>query len=135
MSAIAGWTHPVLGLVAVALVVLAASRAARVRQGGPGAAPARARHRRLAPRALAAVVVAWCTGLLAVRLLHDEIDPATSGHFRAGSVVLLLLVVNALLARRFRDDARARLLHPWIGAAAVLATALQIFLGMQLLRR
>lgn len=134
MSTIVGWGHPVVGVLAVWLVVAAAGRAARIRQGGVGAAAARRAHRRLAPRALVAAAVAWVTGLIAVWLFHDELHAAASGHFRVGTLLLGLLVANAFLARRI-DDARVRAIHPWIGAAAVLATGVQVFLGLQLLRR
>lgn len=135
MNEVAGWGHPLVGVIAVALVLRAASHAMRLRRGGVGAAAARGRHRALAPRALAAVALAWLTGLAGVWAFHHEIEPAASGHFRAGSAVVALLALNAVLSRRLRGDPVARAVHPWVGAAAVLLAGLQVFLGLQLLRR
>ena len=135
MSWLAGWGHPLLGGLAVALLARAAGHAVRVRRGGHGARAARARHRAWAAVALGAVAAAWVSGVAAVWLFHEELHATASGHFQVGSAVLGLLGANALLSRRLPGDATARAVHPWIGATALLLAGLQVFLGLQLLRR
>jgi len=44
-----------------------------------------------------------------------------------------LLTLAALLSRRVPDDPRARLLHPLVGATAVLLAGVQVFLGLQIM--
>jgi hypothetical protein len=56
-----------------------------------------------------------------------------SGHFTAGSVIVALFTAAALVSRRVPVDARARAVHPILGAAALILSGVQVFLGLQLL--
>jgi len=82
---------------------------------------------------LALVVANWLAGLASVRLDPRGIELAASGHFQAGSGLVLLYGLAALVSRRIDVDPRARVLHPWIGAAALLLSGVQVFLGLQLM--
>ena len=130
---VALYLHPAFGLATVLLAAWAGSLGLRSRQPGVGAAARRARHARLAPWAYGAMLVAWASGLATVRWLRDDLEPATSGHFTAGSAMVALLTAAAILSRRVAIDARARRLHPWLGAAAVLHGGVQFFLGLQIM--
>jgi hypothetical protein len=126
------WVHPALGLVATALAAHGASLALRGRRLGPRGAPLLARHRALMPWVYGLVCVNFGAGALSCWLWRDEEDLATSGHFTVGIVLVVLFSAGALLSRYLDRDPRARMIHPWIGAAALLAAGVQIFLGLQI---
>jgi len=130
---VALWAHPLLGLLTVALATRTASLALRARRGGPGAAALFSRHRRLGPLVLALVVLNWLAGLASVRLDPRDVELAASGHFQVGTALVVLYGLTALLSRRIAFDPRARAVHPWIGAAALLLSGVQVFLGLQLM--
>ncbi len=134
MNGLSVWGHVLLAALALGVLGRAAAHAARVRRRGPGEGVARARHRAWARAALAAVVLTWGSGLASVWVGGQQPAMRTA-HFRVGTAVLLLLAGNAWLGRRLPDDRRARTVHPWVGAAALLAAGLQVFLGLELLRR
>jgi hypothetical protein len=123
------WVHPLLGLATVSVAVRQASLGLR----GRTAASARARHRRLGPWLLGLVVTNWLLGLGSVWLDPRDLELAASGHFRVGSALVVLYGLAALVSRRIDRDPRARLVHPWIGAVALLLSGVQVFLGLQLL--
>ncbi len=127
------WLHPLVGLGTVALAVRAASLALRGRAPGPAAAALRVRHRRLGPWVLGLVVTNWLLGLGSVWLDPRDLELAASGHFRVGSGLVVLYGLAALVSRRIDQDPRARAVHPWIGAAALLLSGVQVFLGLQLM--
>jgi Protein of unknown function (DUF4079) len=127
------WLHPVLGLVTVALALRTASLALRGRAPGRSAAALRARHRRLGPWVLGLVAVNWLAGLGSVWLDPRAPNLAVSGHFRVGSALVVLFTLAALVSRRIDHDPRARAVHPWIGATALLLAGVQVFLGLQLM--
>jgi len=129
------YAHPALGLVAVALVVRAAFLGLRSRQRDRHAGEYRAQHRALTPWAYVLVLVSWLGGLATVRFAREDMELAASGHFQAGSAVVTLLTAAALLSRWIGVDDRARRVHPWVGAAAALLAAVQVFLGLQLVSR
>ncbi len=132
MKTILVWVHPVLGLVATALAAQGASMALRGRRLGPRGEPLLARHRALMPWVYGLVLANFGGGVVSCWLWRDEEDLATSGHFTVGGVVVALFTLGALLSRRIDADPRARALHPWVGAAALLACGVQIFLGLQI---
>jgi hypothetical protein len=127
------WVHPLLGLATVALAVRQASLGLRSRAPGPGAAALRARHRHLGPWLLGLVVTNWLAGLGSVWIDPRDIELAASGHFRVGSALVVLYGLAALVSRRIDRDPRARAVHPWIGAVALLLSGVQVFLGLQLM--
>ena len=131
MSRFAVWVHPVLGLVATVLAAHGASLALRGRRLGPRGTVLLARHRALMPWVYGLVCVNFAAGAVSCWLWREE-DLATSGHFSVGIVLVVLFSAAALLSRVLDRDPRARLIHPWIGAAALLAAGVQIFLGLQI---
>ena len=112
--------HPVVGLAVVALAV-------------HSAAALRARHRRLGPWVLGLVAINWVAGLVTVWFDPRNPDLATSMHFRVGTGLVVLYGTAALISRWIDDDPRARAVHPWIGAVALLLSGVQVFLGLQLM--
>jgi len=127
------WVHPLLGLATVSVAVRQASLGLRGRAPGSGAPALRARHRRLGPWLLGLVVANWLLGLGSVWLDPRDIEVAASGHFRVGCALVMLYGLAALVSRRIDRDPRARAVHPWIGAAALLLSGVQVFLGLQLM--
>jgi Protein of unknown function (DUF4079) len=127
------WVHPVLGLATVALALRTANLALRGRAPGRAAAVLRARHRRLGPWVLGLVITNWLAGLVSVWLDPRGSELAVSGHFRVGSALVVLFTLAALVSRRIDHDPRARAVHPWIGATALLLSGVQVFLGLQLM--
>lgn len=127
------WLHPLLGLGTVALALRTAGLGLRGRASGPAAAALRARHRRLGPWVLGLVMTNWLLGLGSVWLDPRDLELAASGHFQVGSGLLVLFGLAALVSRRIDRDPRARAVHPWIGAAALLLSGVQVFLGLQLM--
>jgi len=132
-TTVALWVHPVVGFVAVALAVRAASLGFGARRPGRRAARSRAAHRRATPWLYAAMAVSWVSGWGSVELLREDIEEAASGHFTVGCVIMALFTLAALLSRRVPDDPRARALHPLVAGVAVLLTGVQIFLGLQIM--
>lgn len=132
MTAIAVWIHPLAALVTTALAFHGASLALRARRLGPRGGALMRRHRALMPWVLALVVGDFVGGLGSAWLWRDPEDLAASGHYTVGVVVLVLFALAGAVGLRIARMPRLRAVHPWIGAAALLASAVQIFLGLQI---
>ena len=132
MTAIAVWIHPLAGLLTTALALRGASLALRGRRLGPRGGKLLQQHRRLMPWVLALVVANFVGGLVSAWLWRDPEDLAASGHYQVGIVVVALFALAAVLGWQIDRAPRLRLIHPWIGAAALLASGIQIFLGLQI---
>lgn len=130
------WLHPIAALATLALAGYAASLGLHARRGVLGAERARRRHRAIGPWLYALVLLNWTGGLGTVWLFRSdlELDPAASGHFTVGTAIALVLTAAAWLSRHVPTDARARAIHPILGATALVLSGVQIFLGLQLLR-
>jgi len=120
-------------LVTIALAVYAASLGLRSRSTRPSAALARRRHARLGPWLYALFLANWLVGLAMVEWAYPEVEEAAERHFTVGSAIMALLTAAVLLSRRIPVSPRARLIHPILGATALLLCGVQIFLGLQLL--
>lgn len=127
------WIHPGIGFVAVGVAVRAAGLGLRARRPGRRAPVARAAHRRVTPWLYGLMLVTWGSGLASVEWLRDDLDEAASGHYTVGCAIVALLTLAALLSRRVPTDPRARLVHPMVGAVAVLLAGVQVFLGLQIM--
>lgn len=134
MTGVVAWLHPALGLVAVAVAARAASLGLAARRGGVVAKMARGRHRVAGPVTLALMAGNWVLGAATVWLVRDDLEPLASRHALVGGVIVALLVASAVTSRRIRTHPAARRIHPWIGAIALVAAGVQIFLGLQLVR-
>jgi hypothetical protein len=134
VTGVVAWLHPALGLVAVATAARAASVGRAARRGGPSAAAARAQHRWLGPATLGLMAFNWALGLGTVWLVRDDLEPLASRHAAVGAAIVALLVGSAITSRRIPTDPRARRVHPWLGATALVVAGVQVFLGLQLVR-
>ena len=132
MTAIAVWVHPLAALVTSALAFHGAQLALRARRLGPRGATLMRRHRALMPWVLGLIVADFVGGLVSAWLWRDPEDLARSGHYTVGVVVLVLFSLAGIVGLRIARTPRLRAVHPWIGAAALLASAIQIFLGLQI---
>ena len=132
MTKVAVWIHPIAALVTTALALHGASLALRGRRLGPRGEPFLHRHRRLMPWVLALVVANFVGGLASAWLWRDPEDLAASGHYTVGIVVVVLFAASAVIGLRIDRKPALRAIHPWIGAAALLASGVQIFLGLQI---
>jgi hypothetical protein len=126
------YVHPVTGLAATLLLAWAASQGLRARRDRPTAPAARRRHAAIAPWAYGSVLASWLAGLVTIWTLCPDAEVAASGHFSVGSGICALLTAAALVSRRI-PDATARIVHPLLGATALLLCGVQVFLGLQLL--
>jgi hypothetical protein len=129
---IAVWVHPVAALLTNALALYGVSLSLKGRRLGRRGGPFLQRHRRLMPWVLALVVANFVGGLVSAWLWRDPEDLAASGHYTVGVVVLALFAATAVLGWRIDRSPRVRAVHPWVGAAALLASGVQIFLGLQI---
>jgi hypothetical protein len=129
---LAVWIHPLVGLATTVLAFHGASLALRARRLGARGAEARRRHRALMPWVLGLVVASWAGGLASAWLWRDPEDLAASGHHQVGTFVVVAFALAAIAGRRINRDPRLRRVHPWIGAVALLASGVQIFLGLQI---
>ena len=127
------YLHPLGGLIAIALAAYTATLGFRGRLPRRDAAAARRRHAAIGPVLYALVVLNWIGGVIAVRRLEPSLAEASQAHLTVGTLIILLFTIAALLSRYVPTDARARAVHPVLGAAAVLLGGFQIFLGLQLL--
>jgi hypothetical protein len=132
VTAFAVWIHPIAALATTALALRGASLALRGRRLGPRGAVLLQQHRRLMPWVLALVVANFVGGLLSAWLWRDPEDLAASGHHQVGMIVVALFALAAVVGWRIDRTPRLRMVHPWIGAAALLASGIQIFLGLQI---
>jgi hypothetical protein len=126
------WLHPIAGLVTTVLAIHGASLALRGRRLGARGGPVLRRHRRLMPWVLALVVANFVAGLVSAWLWRDPEDLAASGHHQMGMLVVILFAVAGAVGWQIDRVPRLRAVHPWIGAAALLASGIQIFLGLQI---
>src|SRR5690349_20149304 len=130
--AFAPWVHPVAGLAATALAAYQASLGLRSRRRRPDAPAARRRHAAVGPWLWALYALNWLAGIATVRWARPEIETAASGHFSLAGAIVALLTLGAVLSRWVPVDARARVIHPVIGAAVLVLSGVQVFLGLQL---
>jgi hypothetical protein len=127
------YLHPIGGLLAVTLAAYTAQLGFRARLPRRDAALARRRHAAIGPLLVTLAVLNWLAGLVAVRWLEPSLAEASQAHLTVGTMIVTLFLLAALLSAYVPVDARARAIHPLLGAAAVLLGGYQIFLGLQLL--
>lgn len=132
---VALWVHPALGLLATVLAVRTATLALQGRARTKRGAAAMASHRALSPWVYALVVVGWIGGVVSVWLGRPDVDLFTTGHFQVGTLIVVLFTASWAVSLRLPAATWARAVHPWIGAAALMALGVQVFLGLQLMPR
>jgi len=126
------YLHPVASGATIALAAYAASLGLRARRPGRNAGVMRHRHATLAPWVYALMLASWVGGVVTTWALRSDIEVFDSGHFTVGSAICALLTAGALVSRRVPTDPRARVIHPLLGATALLLCGVQVFLGLQL---
>ena len=129
------WGHPLMmGIVIFVLgsfVGLAGWRSRTVSDQAE-ASKSRADHRKLAPAMFAFMAAGYTGGLVSlVRLGQPILD---SPHFWTGSVVLLLLATNGLLALVgfSKKQPAFRTVHAYLGSIALCGMFLHALLGLKL---
>lgn len=128
------YLHPLLGAAVVVLLGYVAMLGFQLRTARRKRTALAARHARLAPVAYWAVLATWVTGVASTAWLRADLDVASTLHFRSGCALAALLTGSALTARAFqRGNAGAREIHPWLGAAAVLAAAAHVVAGLRIM--
>ncbi len=128
---IAAFAHPILALLGLLLLGYVASLGLRGRERG--GAMSRRRHARLAPWALAALLLSFAAGIASTWWLRPDLEPASGAHFRIALAASAALCVAAVASRRVAASPLARALHPALGLLALLLSAVQVFFGLGLL--
>ncbi|NOY27631.1 MAG: DUF4079 family protein, partial [Oligoflexia bacterium] len=119
------WLHPVLGILAVLLILWTGMAGLSARQRDPSAPAKRRLHHRFAPVAGLLAGLAAVAGTLTVIFVRDDLDVAASWHFRAGWLCVLLATGSWFSSRQLHQRPGRRRLHPWIGLA-LMATAVAV---------
>lgn len=88
-------------------------------------------HRKLAPWMFLFMALGYTGGLLSLVMQRQPI--LESPHFWTGSIVLVLLAINGLLAVNFNGDrAKLRTAHAYLGTTALCLMFLHAVLGLKL---
>jgi hypothetical protein len=127
------YLHPLLASLTCGLLAYAAVLGLRSRPARRGGAGLLRRHARLAPYTLWLVAGNWILGSASVWWGRDDVELASTGHFKVGCYLLAVLAAAALLSRWMDHVPYGRTLHPMLGAAAVLLAGFQVFLGLQIM--
>ncbi|MBI1816969.1 MAG: DUF4079 family protein [Deltaproteobacteria bacterium] len=125
--------HPLLALIAVAMLAYVGQLGFRGRQARRGGAAMLRRHARITPYVYALVLINWMLGVTSVWLGRDDLDLAASGHFKVGCYLVVTLTAALLLSRWIDRVPNGRTIHPLLGALAVLLAGFQLFLGLQIM--
>jgi len=126
------WFHPIVAVVVLALLAHVASLGARARSDRRHRAQYLARHAAIGPWVFGGVTSTWIIGLVSVSIIRPPAEVAASWHFWFGSMLVVVLALSALTSRLMHLRV-VRSLHPWIGVAALLLAAAQVFFGLQIL--
>lgn len=125
------YIHPLTAALTVALLAYVGSLGLRARSDRRHARQYLARHARLAPIVYGCVMASWAAGVLSTWLLRRDLELGASAHLRVGVALALALSGGALTSRWMRHPT-VRSIHPWLGAAAMLLAAAQVFFGLQI---
>jgi hypothetical protein len=91
----------------------------------------RADHSKVAPLMYAFIAMGYTGGVLS--LVMQEQPLLESPHFLTGTVIILLLTINAILAAtKFGQSGGLRTAHAFIGSAAVALFVVHAVLGIKL---
>ena len=130
------WGHPLM--MAIVVFVLGSFVAyvgwqGRLATDGEVALKNRTTHRQLAPLMYLFVVLGSTGGLLSLVMQGEQI--LASPHFLTGSIVLILLGINAAIAfTGFNGEKQENLrsFHAYLGSAAVILLFIHAILGLKL---
>ncbi len=127
------WIHPVVGGLAVTLLLWLGIQGARSRHRRSYAGQARVRHRRASRYVAGLVVLAACLGTASALWLRPDLRPMGSFHFWLGWGTCLLTLALAWSGPQVPTDPDARAVHPLFGIFALVFAALTATLGLGLL--
>jgi hypothetical protein len=129
------WGHPLMMAIVIfvmgSFVGLAGWRG-RVVVDQEAALKSRSAHRQLAPLMFMFLVAGYTGGVLSLVMQHQPI--LESPHFWTGSIVLILLVGNAMIAATGfgKNKLTFRTVHAYVGSVALCLLFLHALLGLKL---
>lgn len=129
------WGHPLMMAIVVfvmgSFVGLAGWRG-RIVVDADAAIRSRTNHRKLAPWMLFFLAAGYTGGVLSLVMQHQPIS--SSPHFWTGSVVLILLGINAAISLTGFDGNKAllRTVHAYLGSIALGILFLHAVFGLKL---
>ena len=131
------WGHPVMmGIVVFVMgsfVGVAGWRGRVLTEANAEAAIAsRADHRKIAPLMYFFLAAGYTGGVLSLVMQHEPI--LSSPHFWTGSIVLVLLTINAIIAATgfIGNKAVSRTIHAYVGSIALGLLLIHAILGLKL---
>jgi hypothetical protein len=133
--AIVHWGHPVMMAIVIfvmgSFVGLAGWRG-RLVEDKDAATKSRSDHRKLAPWMFLFMALGYTGGVLSLVMQHQPI--LESPHFQTGSVVLLLLLINAVISLSgfAGNKATLRTIHAYLGSTALCVLFVHAALGLRL---
>ncbi|MDF5724827.1 MAG: DUF4079 domain-containing protein [Rhizonema sp. PD37] len=129
------WGHPVMMAIVVfvmgSFVGLTGWRSKLV-EDKDAALKSRRDHRNIAPWMFLFMALGYTGGVLSLVMQHQPI--MESSHFWTGSIVLLLLLINGAIALNgfVGNRATLRIVHAYLGSAALCLMLLHAVLGLKL---
>ena len=131
------WGHPIMmGIVVFVMgsfVGLAGWRGRLMAESNTEVAIAnRADHRKIAPLMYFFLAAGYTGGVLSLVMQHEPI--LSSPHFWTGSIVLILLTINAVIAATgfTGNKAISRTIHAYVGSVALGLLLIHAILGLKL---
>jgi hypothetical protein len=130
------WGHPaMMGIVAFVMgsaVALAGWRGRMATTNIEVAIKNKADHRKIAPLMYVFLVLGYTGGILSLVMQGEPI--LESPHFVTGTIVIVLLTVNAILAATgfIGNKETARTVHAYVGSLALLILVAHAVLGLNL---
>lgn len=131
------WGHPVMMAIVVfvmgSFVGLAGWRGRLMAETNTEVAIAnRADHRKIAPLMYFFLAAGYTGGVLSLVMQHEPI--LSSPHFWTGSIVLILLTINAVIAATgfVGNKAVSRTIHAYVGSIALGILLIHALLGLKL---
>ena len=125
------YLHPVVAGLVTALLFYTGFLGLRSRSDRRHRRTLLARHAQVAPIMYGVMVVSWVGGLASTYWLRPDRDVSLSTHLQIGCAMLVCLSIGVWTSRNMRRPA-LRSLHPFVGAAAMLLAAAQVFFGLQI---
>lgn len=127
------YLHPILGGVAVALMLWLGTQGIRARHPRAYAPAARKRHRTVGKTSMILVVLAAVLGTASVYFLRSDLELSRSFHFWMGWTAALTMAGLAWTGPQIHRDPDSKRLHPLMGWTALVVGVLTATLGMGLL--
>jgi fucose 4-O-acetylase-like acetyltransferase len=131
------WGHPLMMSIVVfimgSFVALAGWRSRQLVVTDPdGATQNKAKHRKIAPLMYIFLASGYTGGLLSLVMQNQPI--LESPHFWTGSIAIVLLTINVVIAGTgfIGDKQTLRTVHAYVGSLALVILVFHAFLGLKL---